>query len=370
MIKTINTNIPYTKINIDIKVDGKNLIIVGDNGSGKTNVLKEIFKTCKSGFHCLPEDVAFNEMKLLFGGEGSFAEYRDKYMSNQFVLSFHDSFDLFDDQPSFVPREFLLKNDFADNLSEYLPNCLFSLFVRKLMLRNEGKEENVMDGVLDDIQRLLIDDSLELYFCANSFSCKIKIDGGEPTSFNNLPSGYLSILSVYANLLLKCFSYNKSKKELEGLVFIDNLGASLSPELQKQFMPFLTELFPKIQFICTTHSVFVLQSMKDTTIYNLSTQTEIKDGFSYYSFESITNSLIFNCSREELLPKAVEEIEKAHKKGNDITVRELRELQSTYIRVINTNKALIENDEVFNKTRDLIAIFRKKEEARELGLSG
>jgi hypothetical protein len=43
-VKTITTNIPYTKNEISINLNGKNLIITGSNGSGKTSLVNSIYK--------------------------------------------------------------------------------------------------------------------------------------------------------------------------------------------------------------------------------------------------------------------------------------------------------------------------------------
>ena len=40
-------------------------------------------------------------------------------------------------------------------------------------------------------------------------------------------------------------------------------------ELQKEIVPILTELFPNIQFILTTHSPFILNSAKNAVVYDL-----------------------------------------------------------------------------------------------------
>ncbi|MDY3745891.1 MAG: AAA family ATPase, partial [Lachnospiraceae bacterium] len=51
-------------------------------------------------------------------------------------------------------------------------------------------------------------------------------------------------------------------KKTPGVVVIDELDLSLHPTWQKRIVRILKDLFPKIQFICATHSPFIIQSLK------------------------------------------------------------------------------------------------------------
>lgn len=92
--------------------------------------------------------------------------------------------------------------------------------------------------------------------------------------FDELSDGYSSILSILCDLILKidknraivCRDY---EFDTEGIVLIDNIEANLHVELQKRILPFLVDLFPNIQFIVTTNSPFVLNSINDVIIYDL-----------------------------------------------------------------------------------------------------
>ena len=59
--------------------------------------------------------------------------------------------------------------------------------------------------------------------------------------------------------------------------------------LQKKILPFLTKFFPKIQFIITTHSPFILSSLKDVVICDLERKI-ITGDLSAYSYESLVDS--------------------------------------------------------------------------------
>lgn len=58
-------------------------------------------------------------------------------------------------------------------------------------------------------------------------------------------------------------------------------------ELQKKILPILTELFPHIQFIITTHSPFILSSLDNAVIYDLENRTLVRDGLKNLPYEGI-----------------------------------------------------------------------------------
>lgn len=67
---------------------------------------------------------------------------------------------------------------------------------------------------------------------------------------------------------------------------IDELEAHLHIDLQKKIFPFLTRFFPRIQFIVSTHSPFIINSISNTVIYDLEKQLVLED-LSSYSYDGI-----------------------------------------------------------------------------------
>ena len=87
-------------------------------------------------------------------------------------------------------------------------------------------------------------------------------------SLNNLSAGQSTLLSIFANIikssdlsdLIKSINLN----EINGIVVIDEIDLHLHIELQKEILPKLIKLFPKVQFIITSHSPFFLNGMAKT----------------------------------------------------------------------------------------------------------
>jgi predicted ATP-binding protein involved in virulence len=69
--------------------------------------------------------------------------------------------------------------------------------------------------------------------------------------------------------------------DVPGIVLIDEVEQHLHVELQKKALPILTDMFPNIQFIVTTHSPFVISSLENAVIYDLKNRERIEDASAY-----------------------------------------------------------------------------------------
>jgi len=141
------------------------------------------------------------------------------------------------------------------------------------------------------LQKLYNDDTLKLVFYRSDYQFYILQEGHEPFSLNQLSDGYASILEIVSELIMEM----SEKKEyshiydLQGVVLIDEIETHLHIDLQKKILPFLTSFFPKIQFIVTTHSPFVLSSVDNAVIYDLEKQQVVED-LSDYSYQELVET--------------------------------------------------------------------------------
>ena len=85
--------------------------------------------------------------------------------------------------------------------------------------------------------------------------------------FTNLSSGEIMILGMMASILKEYDRVNNSNitdlKEISGIVLIDEIDLHLHSDLLKRALPNLIGIFPKIQFVLTSHSPFFLLGMKE-----------------------------------------------------------------------------------------------------------
>ena len=82
--------------------------------------------------------------------------------------------------------------------------------------------------------------------------------------------------------ILNPYQKENALKNTPGIVVIDEIDLSLHPTWQRKIIGILKELFPKIQFICATHSPFIIQSLEEGELITLDQTLD-----SEYSGESI-----------------------------------------------------------------------------------
>ncbi len=106
-------------------------------------------------------------------------------------------------------------------------------------------------------------------------SSMFNIPGREPFRLvdNQLSDGFSSVLQLVSELLLRMEAVTAGSYEVSGIVLIDEIETHLHIKLQKAILPFLTDFFPNIQFIVTTHSPFVLTSLNDAVVFDLESKS-------------------------------------------------------------------------------------------------
>lgn len=96
----------------------------------------------------------------------------------------------------------------------------------------------------------------------------------EVLPFSYLSDGQRNIMGIVADIAYRCVLLNPylelaATKESSGIVLIDELDLHLHPKWQRSIVDKLKETFPKIQFITTTHSPFIIQSLKNNELIDL-----------------------------------------------------------------------------------------------------
>ncbi len=131
----------------------------------------------------------------------------------------------------------------------------------------------------------------------NQFEAEIIFDDVAlgKTIHSNMSDGLKSMLYLVAELAFRCVILNGFKGinavvETEGVVLIDELDMHLHPTWQRHIVDDLKSAFPKLQFIVTTHSPFIVQSVGIEELINLDVQTQInpKD----YSIEVVSEEIM------------------------------------------------------------------------------
>ena len=115
----------------------------------------------------------------------------------------------------------------------------------------------------------------------------LQMKDGTVVPFTSLSDGYRNVIKIIVDIATRMCILNPYQKEnvlknTPGIVVIDEIDLSLHPTWQRKIIGILKELFPKIQFICATHSPFIIQSLEEGELITLDQQLD-----SEYSGESI-----------------------------------------------------------------------------------
>ena len=116
-------------------------------------------------------------------------------------------------------------------------------------------------------------------------------DGGR-YPFGFLSDGQRSMTALAADIAVRCVQLNphlkgNAPKMTGGVVLIDELDLHLHPNWQRRIVGDLTSLFPKLQFVATTHSPFIVQSLNGHGLVNLSDKGVLEEPKEPRSVEEI-----------------------------------------------------------------------------------
>lgn len=103
---------------------------------------------------------------------------------------------------------------------------------------------------------------------------------GTNLQIDQLSGGYKAVLSVIADIAKRLSMANPDSVnplEEEAVILIDELELHLHPKWQKEIVDDLKRTFPNCQFIISTHSPFIIQSLNAEELFNINTMQYAED---------------------------------------------------------------------------------------------
>jgi len=130
----------------------------------------------------------------------------------------------------------------------------------------QGKPSGIYIAVRDALIHCL-EETSDVYFDAKLGEVVVVMEHGDRYPFNNLSDGQRCMLAMVGDIAQKAATLNpqlgsRALKETPGVVLIDELDLHLHPKWQRHVIEDLRCTFPKIQFVATTHSPFLIQSLR------------------------------------------------------------------------------------------------------------
>lgn len=324
-------------INISLsKEKPKHLILTGKNGSGKTSVLDALSNYLNAA---ATSTRLVDAQKFLRQNENALEKLRQQGIENAEVIEKEKAVEGYKDELgkikcglsvefneptdtlyyhfekgqvilAYYKAERIFKADVPQhvekiNLKEKYtiteePRQLFVKYLLDLKVTealaktngNNQKAESIKNWFVqfENLLREVFDDpSLKLIFEEDTFQFFIKEKNREIFDFNSLSSGFAAVLDIVLDIIMrmekitnKSFDFN-----IPGIVLIDEIETHLHLEMQKRILGFLTTVFPNIQFVVSTHSPFILNSLDDVIIYDLENNITVKDGLSNVPYDGI-----------------------------------------------------------------------------------
>ena len=146
-------------------------------------------------------------------------------------------------------------------------------------------------------------------------------------TYDMMSDGFKAMINIVAEIAYRCIELNgflgrNAVKQTPGVVLIDELDLYLHPHWQQHVLADLQDAFPKFQFIVTTHSPFIVQSVDTNNIIVLDT--------SYIGSESPSNRGIEEIAAAAMGMEGMLRSEKYRKK---------QELADKYYKLVKEGKA-------------------------------
>jgi predicted ATP-binding protein involved in virulence len=332
-IKAIHVNDCFAYKNFDIAVPNLNgkpfshLILTGKNGSGKTTILRGVEQHVGLGLiNGNDSDGYIDEQRLNFlihnftisNRNSEIKEVENKLLiSKSLKIAFNKNvnfvgfkgksiFSFFVANRKANPNEvvtptkgidfsgqLILKDSttfFTQQFKQFLVNKKVDQAFDQINNNREGvlRTEDFFIVLTKILRRFANDNSLKLIFENKQFEFYVTLKDGRKITFNQMSEGFSAFISILVDLLIRVdlirSAVNDNTYDPCGIVLLDEPETHLHIKAQYEVLPILTEFFPNVQFIVATHSPAVISSIKNTTVFDLTskeTETDEIVGKSY-----------------------------------------------------------------------------------------
>lgn len=210
----------------NFKLNHENSIIIGDNSSGKSEILKSLVRLSFEKYYFIDSvNRVFDSSKVIDYKHQHKNGYESisKYRLNDNIFNIQDSFDIYGDGTGYIESIFF----------EYLEDL--KILIKKFLEVDIDIIE-VKNGVFSVEQKIIINNNIE-----------------------NLSNGYQSIIRLF----LEIIHLSKNKEANDITIVVDEIDEYLSSKNKSKIIPFLKQEFHNFKWIFTTHSSEVIASSED-----------------------------------------------------------------------------------------------------------
>lgn len=268
------------------------IFLTGENGYGKTSVLQAL---ATSLYGSLSFKVGSKRSKLYCELHGSSEEFKldqdsdlsidDLYYESDFPMACYGSsrLDTYSESSSKSEEKSSIKSLFdTQSLLENIEIHFTRWYAKKDAKEDDAKEfkekyEAVKKLLIEllDLKEIKVDFKTDKVYYIEKDSQGKEYD---QLQLRDLASGYRNLISMIGDMIIRLFETQPKINipgQLKGIVIIDELDLHLHPKWQKRLPELLCKLFPKIQFIASTHSpIPLLGAPKNSVIIRVNRNAE------------------------------------------------------------------------------------------------
>ena len=291
-------------------MERKHLVLTGKNGSGKTSLLQAI-----------RDFVVERQYMTIYNQEGGQVKqelYRAYMLRNPDLQGI--SLDFHGDVKNLIGVTFAYlsaersnltipkaietvdiwgKTVISRNASNDFLKYILNLYVQYLSAKDTNRPlseieqyKTWFDRFTQALSEIYDCRELELKPDMKNLRFLVTLPGREAFALHEMSDGYKAFIEILMELLMRFENGNGIVDYYKSAIFvIDEIESHMHVEMQKRALPFLTKMFPNVQFIVSTHSPFVITSHPNAVVYDLENHEQL-DNPSYYSYEAVVESFL------------------------------------------------------------------------------
>jgi len=137
----------------------------------------------------------------------------------------------------------------------------------------EGGESALLKAVRAAVTAC-VEGCVDLVWLAKLDELVLSFEGGRRVPFRDLSDGQRGLCALVGDLAHRAAELNPdlgvaAPRETPGIALIDEIDMCLHPRWQRRVVDDLRRVFPKVQFFATTHSPFIIQSLRPEELIDL-----------------------------------------------------------------------------------------------------
>ncbi len=275
---------------VDVPVDSPWIFLIGDNGDGKTSVLQSL----AIGLHGdLDADPLFDSKDCRIALELQKKEapqlvefhWDEDHWAREEHAPSNRSLDPESWVVGYGPSRLEIQGELSADQERAETSPVYSLLRQRGNLRNlehwmkdqtlEANEaapirgqkirerlqniQNVMQRLMPNVEGIKQQGSRFLY-----------LEKGHWVPSHHLSAGHKSLLAMIGDLCIRLFEQQTdvlAPTDLQGIVLIDEIETHLHPRWQKNMPRLLSDVFPGLQFIASTHSALVFLGAPSGSVF-------------------------------------------------------------------------------------------------------